>query len=105
RVIAGPQRPQQLAGGQHLVGLQQQQAEGGALPSGEPARATKVLREALSMWRGSVLADLVESGVNWPELTAVQHSRLDAMENLFEAELACGRHHAVLGPLQTMVET
>ncbi|MER5264539.1 BTAD domain-containing putative transcriptional regulator [Actinosynnema sp. NPDC002837] len=83
-----------------------QASEGQALlTSGEPARATEVLREALSMWRGSVLADLVESGVNWPELTAVQQSRLDAMENLFEAELACGRHHAVLGPLQTMVET
>ncbi|MFD1146222.1 BTAD domain-containing putative transcriptional regulator [Saccharothrix hoggarensis] len=75
------------------------------LASGEPAKATKVLREALSLWRGPVLADLVEAGVNWPELTAVQHSRLDAMENLFEAELACGRHHAVLGQLQAMVET
>ena len=83
-----------------------QAAEGQALlTGGEPARATKVLREALSMWRGSVLADLVESGVTWPELTAVQHSRLDAMENLFEAELACGRHHEVLGPLYAMVET
>lgn len=83
-----------------------QAAEGQALlTSGDPARATKVLREALSMWRGPVLADLVEAGVTWPELTAVQHSRLDAMENLVEAELACGRHHAVLGALYTMMET
>ncbi|MCE6998144.1 AAA family ATPase [Saccharothrix sp. S26] len=83
-----------------------QAAEGQALlASGEPARATTVLREALALWRGPVLADLVESGVTWPELTAVQHSRLDAMENLFDAELACGRHHAVLGPLYTMLET
>ncbi|MFD0200281.1 MULTISPECIES: BTAD domain-containing putative transcriptional regulator [Saccharothrix] len=74
------------------------------LASGSPEEAAAVLGEALALWRGPALADLVEIGVNWPELTAVQNARLDATEDYFEAELACGRHQAVLCDLETLVE-
>ncbi|WP_212913389.1 BTAD domain-containing putative transcriptional regulator [Streptomyces sp. TS71-3] len=74
------------------------------LAAGEPQAAAERLRDALSLWRGPALADLVEAGISWPELTAVQNSRLDVMEDYFEAELACGRHHAVLGDLQAAFE-
>ncbi|MEU1815987.1 BTAD domain-containing putative transcriptional regulator [Streptomyces roseifaciens] len=74
------------------------------LAAGSPQEAAVLLRAALALWRGPVLADLMEAGFAWPEATAVQNARLDAMEDYCEAELACGRHHAVLGELETLVE-
>ncbi|QXJ21841.1 AAA family ATPase [Actinomadura graeca] len=66
--------------------------------------AARILRDALELWRGPALADLVECGVAWPELSAVENARLDAMEDYFEAELAAGHHRAVLSDLERMVE-
>ncbi|MFI9203813.1 BTAD domain-containing putative transcriptional regulator [Streptomyces sp. NPDC053048] len=85
----------------------QRQVERGRsrLASGAPEDAAALLREALTLWQGPALADLVETGIAWPELAAVEKARLDAMEDYFEAELACGRHQAVLGDLETMVAT
>ncbi|SED32023.1 BTAD domain-containing putative transcriptional regulator [Streptomyces sp. PAN_FS17] len=74
------------------------------LDAGEAAEAAVLLGDALAEWRGSALSDLVEQGVEWAELTALRQLRLDAMEDRFEAELACGRHHAVLGELTSLAE-
>jgi DNA-binding SARP family transcriptional activator len=74
------------------------------LAVGDPAAARKLLREGLALWRGPALADLVESGTTWPEVTALQNARLDAFEDCFEAELALGNHHSVLDELAVMVE-
>ena len=76
----------------------------GELSAGDWPAAAKVLRRALSLWRGPVLADLAETGVNWPELTAAKDWRLAAQEDCFEAELACGRHYEVLGELESLLE-
>ncbi|MER7959857.1 BTAD domain-containing putative transcriptional regulator [Streptomyces sp. NPDC096030] len=73
------------------------------LSQGTPGTAAPLLRDALALWRGPALADLVESGVQWPELIALQNTRLDVMEDYFEAQLACGRHHEILAELETMV--
>ncbi|WP_177319688.1 BTAD domain-containing putative transcriptional regulator [Actinoplanes philippinensis] len=70
---------------------------------GEPAAAATMLRQALDLWRGPALADLTEADIVWPELTAVENSRLDALEDYFEARLACGQHQSVLADLETMV--
>ncbi|MFK4271394.1 AfsR/SARP family transcriptional regulator [Streptomyces milbemycinicus] len=70
--------------------------------AGSYESAAGVLREALGLWRGVALADLVEDGLVWPEPTAWENTRLDALEALFEAELACGRHQAVLGELHAV---
>uniref|UniRef100_A0AAU1I7Z2 AAA family ATPase n=1 Tax=Streptomyces sp. NBC_00180 TaxID=2903632 RepID=A0AAU1I7Z2_9ACTN len=74
------------------------------LDAGAAAEAAELLGEALAEWRGSALSDLAEQGVEWTELTALRQLRLDAMEDRFEAELACGRHHAVLGELTSLAE-
>ncbi|MFF5964371.1 BTAD domain-containing putative transcriptional regulator [Streptomyces collinus] len=74
------------------------------LDAHEAAGAAELLGEALGEWRGSALSDLAEQGVEWAELTALRQLRLDAMEDRFEAELACGRHHAVLGELTSLAE-
>ncbi|MGW6395259.1 BTAD domain-containing putative transcriptional regulator [Streptomyces sp. NPDC055103] len=75
------------------------------LAAGSPHAAAQTLRGALDLWRGVPMADLVEAGISWPELTSLQAVRLDAMEDYFEAELASGRHHAVIGELKAMVES
>ncbi|MET9558354.1 BTAD domain-containing putative transcriptional regulator [Streptomyces sp. NPDC006645] len=69
----------------------------------EPEAAALLLHDALELWRGPALADLVEKGIEWPELTAIQNTRLDVLEDYFETQLACGRHHEVLAELETMV--
>ncbi|MFE3460178.1 BTAD domain-containing putative transcriptional regulator [Nocardiopsis aegyptia] len=85
--------------------FQQKFAEGRAeLVSGSPEQAAGILRQALDLWRGPVLSDLVEVGLSWPELATAQNSRLDALEDYFQAELDCGRHRAVLGRLEAQVE-
>ncbi|MDX3853675.1 BTAD domain-containing putative transcriptional regulator [Streptomyces sp. AK02-01A] len=94
-------RPDQV----DLLVFQQRVVEGrAALVADDPLTASRVLRDALSLWQGVALADLVEDGTAWPQLTAVQEKRLDVMEDRFEAELACGGHHAVLRELEAFVE-
>ncbi|MFC8585767.1 BTAD domain-containing putative transcriptional regulator [Streptomyces sp. NPDC057217] len=74
-----------------------------ALARSRPEAAAPLLRDALALWRGPALADLVESGVQWPELVALQNTRLNVMEEYFEAQLACGRHHEILTELEALV--
>ncbi len=70
---------------------------------GAPEEAAELLRDALALWRGPALADLVEVGFEWPELVAVQNSRLDVLEDYFDTQLALGRHHTVLAELEATV--
>ncbi|MEU7281412.1 AfsR/SARP family transcriptional regulator [Streptomyces sp. NPDC045431] len=74
------------------------------LAAGSPDEALALLCRALELWRGPVLADLVEIGIMWPELTAVQNARLDVLEDYFEARLSCGQHYAVIGEIEATVE-
>ncbi|WP_439660987.1 BTAD domain-containing putative transcriptional regulator [Lentzea sp. HUAS TT2] len=76
----------------------------GELSAGNWPAAAKVLRKALSLWRGPVLADLAETGINWPELTAIKDCRLATQEDCFEAEIACGRHYEIIGELESLIE-
>ncbi|MEU3711990.1 BTAD domain-containing putative transcriptional regulator [Streptomyces catenulae] len=76
----------------------------GALAAGQAESAARLLHQALDLWRGPALADLVEAGADWPDLVAVEKTRLNAMEDWLEAELACGRHHSALADLEAMVE-
>ncbi|MDG4861666.1 AfsR/SARP family transcriptional regulator [Streptomyces sp. T-3] len=75
------------------------------LATGDPERASLRLRQALDLWQGPVLADLGESGINSAELAAVQSYELAALEDYFEAELACGRHFSVLPELEPTART
>uniref|UniRef100_UPI0004C52681 AfsR/SARP family transcriptional regulator n=1 Tax=Streptomyces griseus TaxID=1911 RepID=UPI0004C52681 len=89
-----------------LAVFQRRVAEGrAALAADAPETAARLLREGLDLWRGPVLADLAESGFTWPEIEATRRTRLDALEDFFDAELACGRHHSVIGDLTMLVDT
>ncbi|MFJ8958718.1 BTAD domain-containing putative transcriptional regulator [Lentzea sp. NPDC102401] len=67
-----------------------------------PEQAAHVLRDALALWRGPVLADLVADGVTWPALVEITHLRDGAVEDRFDAELACGRHREVIAEIEAL---
>lgn len=74
------------------------------IEAGSPAQGVAVLRAALALWRGRALADLVERGTMWSELAAVENERLLALEDCFDAELACGRHREITPELEILTE-
>ncbi|MFI6095580.1 BTAD domain-containing putative transcriptional regulator [Lentzea sp. NPDC051213] len=68
-----------------------------------PEQAAVALREALSLWRGPALADLVADGVAWPALVEISRLHDVAVEDRFDAELACGRHREITAELEALV--
>jgi DNA-binding SARP family transcriptional activator len=75
-----------------------------AIEDGSAPEGVGLLRQALGLWRGRALADLVERGTMWSELAAVENERLLAVEDCFEAELACGRHREITPELEVLTE-
>ncbi|MFC9993818.1 BTAD domain-containing putative transcriptional regulator [Nocardia sp. NPDC127526] len=69
----------------------------------EPGRER--LRAAVGMWSGTALADLVEAGIDWSELTALEDERLNVHEDCLEAELAVGRHREITPELEMLTAT
>lgn len=76
----------------------------GDLAAGRWEQAAGTLRDALALWRGPAMVDLVEAGVNWAELTALENDRRAAIECLVDADLALGRHAQVISELETQLQ-
>jgi adenylate cyclase len=74
-----------------------------ALQAGDPGQARPVLREAIGMWRGSAYQDIASTPSAEAESVRLEESRLEAVEDCMDAELACGNHRSVLGELQALV--
>jgi tetratricopeptide (TPR) repeat protein len=68
----------------------------------EPAECAAALREGLALWRGAPLADFSFETFAQPEIARLDELRLVAHERRFEAELALGRHEAVLGEIEAL---
>jgi predicted ATPase/DNA-binding SARP family transcriptional activator len=73
-----------------------------ALMAGDHSRAAETLREALTLWRGTALADVVEAPYAAAEQARLEGLRLTAREDLLEAELALGEHHAAVPELEAL---
>jgi WD40 repeat protein/DNA-binding SARP family transcriptional activator/energy-coupling factor transporter ATP-binding protein EcfA2 len=73
------------------------------LKDGEPAQASEVLRQALTLWRGPPLADFVSEPFAAAEISRLEEERLAALEMRLEADLAAGRHGEVVAELQHLV--
>ena len=74
-----------------------------ALAAGQAEHAAVVLREALALWRGPALADLAYEPVAQAEIARLEEQRLVAVELRVEADLAAGRHAALVGELRQLV--
>ena len=74
-----------------------------ALAAGETERAAGVLAEALALWRGAAYAEVAEESWARAEAGRLAELRLSATEDRIEAELALGRHTALVPELEVLV--
>jgi YVTN family beta-propeller protein len=74
-----------------------------ALADGSGERAVELLRAAESLWRGGPLADLEFQPSARLDIERLEELRLTVVEERVEAELALGRHAALVGELETFV--
>jgi predicted ATPase/DNA-binding SARP family transcriptional activator len=80
-------------------------AEGhAALHAGDPAAASRTLRTALSLWRGAPLAEFTDDDFARPVITRLEETRLGAIEDRVQADLALGRHGAVIPEVEALVQ-
>ena len=73
------------------------------LASGRAVDASATLRSALALWRGDALTDVCDLPLARAEAVRLEEARLEAVEARIEAELACGRHSALVGELEALV--
>lgn len=71
--------------------------------AGDPAVAATLLREALALWRGEPLVDVERCPSLEAESAQLRDARLGAIEDRVDADLECGRHHAVVSELGAFV--
>ena len=74
-----------------------------ALEAGRYTEAAETLRQALDLWRGPVLADLADYACTRPEAARLEELRLAALEARIDADLALGRHDALIAELEQVV--
>jgi predicted ATPase/DNA-binding SARP family transcriptional activator len=74
-----------------------------ALAAAANDRAATLLREALALWRGDVLADLADTRFAAAEVARLGELRIGAREDLLAAEVAGGRHEEALPDLEKLV--
>jgi len=70
----------------------------------DPARRVTMLREALALWRGPVLADVASDRLRDRIGTGLTELRVQAWESCFEASLEAGLHREVITELVDLVE-
>ena len=73
------------------------------LADGDPAAAAVVLRSALALWRGPALVEFRFQDFAANEIRRLDELRLVALEYRLEADVADGRHAAVVPEIQELV--
>ena len=73
------------------------------LDRGRPAEAHQTLTEALSIWRGPVLADLADSPFVFHESERLDELRAVAVESQLAADIALGRDATAAAQLESLV--
>jgi predicted ATPase/DNA-binding SARP family transcriptional activator len=73
------------------------------LGTDDPSRASELLTEALSLWRGSPYADLAYDDLAQPERARLEDLRVAALEEKIAADLALGRNSDALSELERLV--
>ncbi|HEY0812269.1 MAG TPA: BTAD domain-containing putative transcriptional regulator [Pseudonocardia sp.] len=74
-----------------------------ALEDDDAERAARLLTEAARLWRGAALADVADAPFALAEASRLEEQRRRCAEDLVDAELASGRHSAVVAELEQQV--
>ncbi|MET7424615.1 AfsR/SARP family transcriptional regulator [Dactylosporangium sp. NPDC005555] len=82
----------------HLVQAGRRTAE-----TGDPAATSRLLGDALALWRGPVLVDVPVGRILAADVAALEETRLGVLERRIEADLALRRHADLLGELAMLV--
>ncbi|MFC9057093.1 BTAD domain-containing putative transcriptional regulator [Streptomyces sp. NPDC057074] len=82
--------------------FQRLSALGRAAVSADPAYAVRLLRHALSLWRGPALQDSRLGPLCASEADRLEEHRLTALESLYEASLGCAQHGRITGELEKL---
>lgn len=77
-------------------------AEGRRMLSRAPECAASLLRQGLSLWRGSPLADIESEWLQRVEIPRLVEQRLTAIEDRVMADLMCGRHAELIAELRAL---
>ncbi|MFE3170908.1 BTAD domain-containing putative transcriptional regulator [Amycolatopsis sp. NPDC059090] len=80
--------------------------EGGQLlESGQQGQASVKLRQALSLWRGPVLADLAPGRLLEAHAAYLEETRIRTLELRIRADLQLGRHRELIPELRSLTTT
>lgn len=74
-----------------------------ALAAGDPERAAELLREALALWTGPALSDVIYEPFAATAAARLEEERLAATESRIDAELALGHQGELVGELESLV--
>lgn len=74
------------------------------LDNGDAKAAAERLREALALWRGRALDDLTYETFARATIERLEELRLQTIEDRIDADLALGRHNALVGELRELVD-
>jgi len=73
------------------------------LAAGAADRAAQGFREALALWRGAALADFRNEPFAQAEIARLAQLRAEVVEDRIDADLALGRHTALISELEALV--
>jgi DNA-binding SARP family transcriptional activator len=74
-----------------------------SLAGGDAESASRLLRDALALWRGPALADVVKAEFARIEAERLEELRLAAIEERVQADLVLGGHAELVGELEKLV--
>lgn len=76
-----------------------------ALRLGDASRASDLLRDALGLWRGPMLADVTRGPRLEGHSAYLEEQRMEALALRIEADLEARRHREIVGELRLLVTT
>ncbi|HEU5024851.1 MAG TPA: BTAD domain-containing putative transcriptional regulator [Spirillospora sp.] len=78
-------------------------ARAGALTDTAPGTSLSLLRDAVRLWRGPILADVPSAALHREEVAPVTERCLEATGRLYDLELAQGHHRVAISGLTALV--
>src|SRR6266540_2079671 len=75
-----------------------------SLEAGDAERGSRVLQDALELWRGPALAEFAYEPFAKTEIVRLEELRVAALEERIEADLSLGRHADVIGELEALID-
>ncbi|MER6331210.1 AfsR/SARP family transcriptional regulator [Streptomyces sp. NPDC001034] len=73
-----------------------------ALDAGDDCAASRLLGEALALWRGPALSDVQHGPLLAVQTTGMNECRLQVTQQRIEADLRLGRHHDLISELSVL---